>query len=93
MPSSRENTCCGDDGIVNTAGDGPLILFLHGFPEYWEMWKPMLEHFGARGWCAVAPDMRGYNLSEKPADVAAYSRTLKSEIEQLRTALGESERT
>ncbi len=57
---------------VARAGEGPLMLFLHGFPEYWAMWRPMLEHFGARGWCAVAPDMRGYNLSEKPADVSAY---------------------
>jgi pimeloyl-ACP methyl ester carboxylesterase len=54
------------------AGDGPLMLFLHGFPEYGEMWRPLLEHFGARGWCAVAPDLRGYNLSEKPAGVEAY---------------------
>jgi len=54
------------------AGDGPLMLFLHGFPEYWAMWRPMLEHFGARGWCAVAPDLRGYNLSEKPASVQDY---------------------
>jgi len=57
---------------VARAGEGPLMLFLHGFPEYWEMWKPILEHFAARGWCAVAPDMRGYNLSDKPADVGAY---------------------
>jgi pimeloyl-ACP methyl ester carboxylesterase len=57
---------------VARAGDGPLMLFLHGFPEYWAMWRPMLEHFGARGWCAAAPDLRGYNLSEKPAAVAAY---------------------
>jgi pimeloyl-ACP methyl ester carboxylesterase len=57
---------------VARAGAGPLILFLHGFPEYWAMWRPMLEHFGARGWCAAAPDLRGYNLSEKPATVAAY---------------------
>lgn len=48
------------------------MLFLHGFPEYWAMWRPMLEHFGARGWCAAAPDLRGYNLSEKPAAVEAY---------------------
>jgi len=54
------------------AGDGPLVLFLHGFPEYWEMWRPYLEHFGARGRCAVAPDMRGYNLSDKPTGVEAY---------------------
>lgn len=57
---------------VARAGDGPLMLFLHGFPEYWAMWQPMLEHFGARGWCAAAPDLRGYNLSEKPAAVEAY---------------------
>jgi len=57
---------------VARAGDGPLMLFLHGFPEYWGMWRPLLEHFGARGWCAVAPDLRGYNLSDKPAAVEAY---------------------
>ena len=57
---------------VARAGAGPLILFLHGFPEYWGMWRPLLEHFGARGWCAVAPDLRGYNLSDKPAAVEAY---------------------
>jgi pimeloyl-ACP methyl ester carboxylesterase len=57
---------------VARAGDGPLMLFLHGFPEYWAMWRPMLEHFGARGWCAAAPDLRGYNLSDKPEAVEAY---------------------
>ena len=57
---------------VARAGAGPLIVFLHGFPEYWGMWRPLLEHFGARGWCAVAPDLRGYNLSDKPAAVEAY---------------------
>jgi pimeloyl-ACP methyl ester carboxylesterase len=57
---------------VARAGDGPLLLFLHGFPEYWAMWQPLLEHFGARGWCAAAPDLRGYNLSDKPAAVQDY---------------------
>jgi epoxide hydrolase 4 len=57
---------------VARAGEGPLMLFLHGFPEYWAMWRPLLEHFGARGWCAAAPDLRGYNLSEKPAAIEAY---------------------
>ncbi|MGH8709364.1 MAG: alpha/beta fold hydrolase [Burkholderiales bacterium] len=57
---------------VARAGEGPLMLFLHGFPEYWAMWRPMLEHFGARGWCAAAPDLRGYNLSDKPAAIEAY---------------------
>ena len=57
---------------VARAGEGPLMLFLHGFPEFWGMWRPLLEHFGARGWCAAAPDLRGYNLSDKPAAVEAY---------------------
>jgi len=57
---------------VARAGAGPLMLFLHGFPEYWAMWRPLLEHFGARGFCAAAPDLRGYNLSDKPAAVEAY---------------------
>jgi pimeloyl-ACP methyl ester carboxylesterase len=55
-----------------TAGRGPLILFLHGFPEFWYAWKDQLAEFG-RDHRAVAPDMRGYNLSSKPAEVAAYS--------------------
>ena len=50
----------------------PLILFLHGFPEFWAAWRGPLEHFAARGWLAVAPDLRGYNLSDKPAAVAMY---------------------
>ena len=54
------------------SGEGPLMLFLHGFPEYWAMWRPIVEHFGALGYCAVAPDMRGYNLSDKPPAVDAY---------------------
>lgn len=57
---------------VARSGRGPLMLFLHGFPEYWEMWRPLLEHFGARGWNAAAPDMRGCNRSDKPAAVDAY---------------------
>jgi len=53
------------------AGDGPLILFCHGFPEFWYTWRRQLEEFG-RDHLAVAPDMRGYNLSDKPADLEAY---------------------
>src|SRR3972149_73595 len=52
-----------------TAGAGPLIVFVHGFPEFWYMWRRQLEEF-ARDHQAVAPDMRGYNPSSKPADVA-----------------------
>ncbi|HEX7644570.1 MAG TPA: alpha/beta hydrolase [Burkholderiaceae bacterium] len=49
----------------------PLILFLHGFPEFWYAWHEQLAEFG-RDYYAVAPDLRGFNLSSMPADVAAY---------------------
>lgn len=45
---------------------GPLILFLHGFPENWYEWKKQLVFFSKKGFLAVAPDQRGYNLSSKP---------------------------
>jgi len=52
-------------------GKGPLILFLHGFPEFWYEWKDLLPDF-AKDHHAVAVDMRGYNLSSKPESVEAY---------------------
>jgi pimeloyl-ACP methyl ester carboxylesterase len=54
-----------------TAGKGPLILFLHGFPEFWYEWKNQLIEFG-KDHEAVAPDMRGYNLSDKPSELDQY---------------------
>jgi pimeloyl-ACP methyl ester carboxylesterase len=54
-----------------SAGHGPLVIFLHGFPEFWYEWKDQLAEFG-KDHHVVAPDMRGYNLSEKPASVDAY---------------------
>ncbi|MBI3401722.1 MAG: alpha/beta hydrolase [Acidobacteria bacterium] len=53
------------------SGRGPLVLFLHGFPEFWYEWKNQLAEFG-RDHTAIAPDMRGYNLSAKPAELSAY---------------------
>jgi epoxide hydrolase 4 len=53
------------------SGTGPLILFLHGFPQFWYAWKNQLSEFG-KDHHAVALDMRGFNLSDKPADVAQY---------------------
>jgi pimeloyl-ACP methyl ester carboxylesterase len=50
----------------------PLMLMLHGFPEFWACWRGVMQHFAARGWLCVAPDMRGNNLSDKPPEVEAY---------------------
>ncbi len=71
-----------------TTGKGKLIMFLHGFPEFWYEWKNQLAEFG-RDYQAVAPDMRGYNLSSKPADVAQYrTRHLIEDIRALAEYLG-----
>ena len=58
-------------GVTGEAGK-PLMLFLHGFPEFWAAWRGPMEYFAARGWLCVAPDLRGYNLSDKPEGVEAY---------------------
>lgn len=49
----------------------PLILFVHGFPEFWYEWTAQLPEFG-RDYFAVAPDLRGFNLSDMPAELSAY---------------------
>lgn len=49
----------------------PLILFVHGFPEFWYEWAAQLPEFG-RDYFAVAPDLRGFNLSDMPAELSAY---------------------
>src|SRR5579872_2582392 len=55
-----------------TQGEGPLVVLLHGFPEFWYSWRHQLEALAAAGFRAVAPDLRGYNESDKPAGIAAY---------------------
>jgi epoxide hydrolase 4 len=54
------------------AGEGPLIVLLHGFPEFWYGWRLQIKPLAAAGFRVVAPDMRGYNLSSRPDGVAAY---------------------
>ena len=54
------------------AGDGPLIVLLHGFPEFWFGWRLQIKPLAAAGFRVVAPDMRGYNLSSRPDGVSAY---------------------
>ena len=49
----------------------PLMLFLHGFPEFWFSWRFQLEHFSKDYHC-VAIDMRGYNDSDKPEGIIEY---------------------
>jgi len=68
------------------AGQGPLMLFLHGFPEFWYEWKYQLAAFAADH-TVVAPDMRGYNLSSKPEALSEYA--VPTLVEDLRALAGE----
>src|SRR3954451_24630843 len=54
------------------AGEGPLVLLLHGFPEFWFSWRLQIAPLAAAGFRVVAPDLRGYNLSSRPSGVDAY---------------------
>jgi pimeloyl-ACP methyl ester carboxylesterase len=66
----------------------PLLLFLHGFPEFWFAWNAQLAEFG-QDYFAVAPDLRGFNLSDMPSDVAAYKpRLIMQDITEFITQLG-----
>ncbi|TDD32110.1 alpha/beta hydrolase [Actinomadura sp. KC06] len=58
---------------VAEAGEGPLVLLLHGFPECWYSWRHQLTALAAAGFHAVAPDQRGYARTGGPADVSQYS--------------------
>lgn len=56
-----------------TEGKGPLVVLVHGFPDYWATWKPLMATLSAAGYRTAALDMRGYNLSDKPQGEAAYA--------------------
>jgi len=72
------------------AGEGPLVVLLHGFPDFWRSWRLQLDALAEAGFRAVAPDMRGYNLSGKPRRVSAYSTDrLGADVAALIRGLGE----
>jgi pimeloyl-ACP methyl ester carboxylesterase len=69
---------------VAAEGDGRPVVLLHGFPEFWYSWRHQLPALAAAGFRALAPDLRGYNESERPIGVAPYRlQLLVGDIEQL----------
>jgi pimeloyl-ACP methyl ester carboxylesterase len=66
-----------------SVGQGPLVLFVHGYPSFWYQWKDQMAELG-RDHLAVGVDMRGYNLSSKPAQLEQYKmKYLVEDLKQL----------
>ena len=52
--------------------DGPLLIFLHGFPEFWYCWYRQIDFFAGKGLRVIVPDQRGYNTSSKLSGISPY---------------------
>jgi epoxide hydrolase 4 len=77
-----------------TAGplDGPTVVLLHGFPEFWYGWRRQIEPLASAGFRVVVPDQRGYNVSSKPSYVADYALTeLVSDVIGIADQLGQKQ--
>ncbi|KAG5084311.1 hypothetical protein AAZX31_19G217900 [Glycine max] len=58
---------------VAEKGEGPVVLFLHGFPELWYSWRHQILSLSSLGYRAVAPDLRGYGDTEAPPSISSYN--------------------
>jgi pimeloyl-ACP methyl ester carboxylesterase len=75
---------------VAVAGEGPLMLCVHGWPELWYSWRHQVAYFSARGYTVAALDVRGYGASSKPDPVAAYTmRNLALDVAAVIERLGD----
>lgn len=69
--------------------DGPLMIFVHGWPEIGLMWRAQVEAFASEGWRCIAPDMRGYGGSSAPAPSEAYAlKEIVDDMVELHDHLG-----
>ncbi len=89
MPEERIVDCGRVRLNVASEGSGPPVLLLHGFPEFWYSWRRQIPALAAAGYRVIAPDLAGYNLSDKPKGVRAYHvRPLVEDLLGLLRALG-----
>lgn len=75
--------------VENGPKEGPPVLLLHGFPEFWYSYRHQLAALGQAGYRAIAPDLRGYNLTDKPSGIENYVvQKLSDDVVELTHALG-----
>jgi pimeloyl-ACP methyl ester carboxylesterase len=72
-PTQRSIQANGIRMQITEQGSGPLVLLCHGFPESWYSWRHQLKALAEAGFHAVAPDMRGYGNTERPAEIERYT--------------------
>ena len=71
------------------AGEGPLVILVHGWPESWYSWRHQLQPLAAAGYHVVVPDMRGYGGSDIPAEIEDYNiLQLTADVAGIVTAVG-----
>lgn len=92
MQSSRTLSANGIDIFIREAGQGPLVLLCHGWPELSYSWRHQIGPIADAGYHVVAPDMRGFGRTSAPADIHAYSIfDLVGDMVALVSALGEKQ--
>ena len=90
--TSRDIAVNGITLHVTEQGQGPLVLFCHGWPELAYSWRHQLKALANGGYHAVAPDMRGYGRSDAPAEIGAYTILhMVGDMVALVAALGETQ--
>src|ERR1700676_4830214 len=72
-PSHRTLDANGIRIHIAEQGSGPLVLLCHGFPESWYSWRHQMKVLAEAGFHAVAPDMRGYGNTDRPAEMERYT--------------------
>src|SRR5579884_1506736 len=94
MPAEIRHRFVETNGIrmhLAEAGEGPLVLLLHGLPETWYSWRHQLRALAEAGYHAVAPDQRGYGQTDRPAEVERYTQLhLVGDVIGLLDALSEA---
>ena len=68
-----ENSTVRLHAVAAGPSNGPVVVLLHGFPEFWYGWHKQIEPLANASFHVIVPDQRGYNLSSKPPGVAAYT--------------------